>query len=99
MMWKLLALLIAVMIPIFEGLDVDDAQYLIEDDKKQFFVAKVGPDELHKAKANQKKKSTKDEDVNDEDIEKFVKDMFTQKSGDYADEVKAETETFIIHEE
>ena len=39
-MWKLLALLIAVMIPILEGLDVDDAQYLIEDDKKQFFVAK-----------------------------------------------------------
>ena len=61
------------------------------------FACLVGPDELHKAKANQKKKSTKDEDVNDEDIEKFVKDMFTQKSGDYSDDVKEET--FIIQEE
>ena len=44
----------------------------------------------------------KDVDVEDQDIEEFIADMFEKKAGDYADDgttPEVKEETFIIKEE
>merc|ERR1711872_483375 len=98
MCWMLPLLIFAILMPQFESFDMKEAQYLVKDDKNQFYVAGRGHE--GKGKKNPKKKYVKDVDVEDQDIEEFIADMFEKKAGDYADDGTTQTEeTFIIKEE